>query len=256
MMISQRYYRLPVSLLLCYQVLNFTANLCGCNALMLSSAARNGRCNSVRSPMGCNDNVGSHTSAFLASYHRKKRQQYGRQEHEKKKCGCHRHHRSSLYMRDTSMSYWFTVGDQVQVTKDVFMTTTNQNDGDNRNRINLRHRIGIVLETWEKCDVDPTCCCAEQVDTNMSVYVQLRSDVDPNKDVTTNVRYYFSEDELMKINPLEDRNEVESSHNNNNNNNVPFNGFSCVAFKSNLIKQNQQQPRRIASYDPNEISTI
>ena len=30
--------------------------------------------------------------------------------------------------------------------------------------INLRGRVGTVKETWTKCKVDPTCCCAEFVD--------------------------------------------------------------------------------------------
>ena len=70
-------------------------------------------------------------------------------------------------MRDRSASYWFTKGDVVQVVEDVFSSTYAANNNNN----NLKGRIGTVVETWEKCDVDPTCCCAEQVDLNMAVRV-------------------------------------------------------------------------------------
>ena len=53
---------------------------------------------------------------------------------------------SFMDMRDVSASYWFKVGDQVKVVDDVMKAGSS-----------LRNRQGTVLETWEKCDVDPTC---------------------------------------------------------------------------------------------------
>lgn len=72
-----------------------------------------------------------------------------------------------LSMRDSSASYWFQVGDRVRVIENVLK------NGDNNNGWNLKGMDGIVMETWEKCDVDPTCCCAEQVDTGMAVRVEF-----------------------------------------------------------------------------------
>ena len=90
-------------------------------------------------------------------------------------------HNSAMTMRDSSASYWFRVGDTVRVTQDVYKA----------NNINLKNRVGTVQETWEKCEVDPTCCCAEQVDTNMSVRVMFDDD--------GTLEHYFAEEELIKV---------------------------------------------------------
>jgi len=65
-------------------------------------------------------------------------------------------------MKDSSCSYWFQIGDTVQVSTSV-----------KKAGIDLKGRIGKVVETWEKCSVDPTCCCAEFVDDNFAVSVQF-----------------------------------------------------------------------------------
>ena len=106
----------------------------------------------------------------------------------------------SLFMRDRSSSYWFSVGDLVKVVDDV-----------HTNNRNLKGRTGKVVETWEKCDVDPTCCCAEQVDTDMAVRVFFENknmnDTDNGDDNDGNEKhsddssfyYYFAEEELDKV---------------------------------------------------------
>jgi len=65
-------------------------------------------------------------------------------------------------MKDHSASSAFDVGSSVQVVEDVFKAG-----------VNLLGRRGQVLENWEKCDVDPTCCCAEQVNPDMAVRVEF-----------------------------------------------------------------------------------
>jgi hypothetical protein len=89
-------------------------------------------------------------------------------------------------MRDSSVAYWFSVGDSVQVVEDVMKAERN-----------LRGWRGRVVETWEKCDVDPTCCCAEQVDTGMAVRVQFEQQEqgEPNEEPFF---HYFAESELVK----------------------------------------------------------
>ena len=72
--------------------------------------------------------------------------------------------RTLLVMRDKSACYWFAINDRVRVVEDVYI---------NHQKTNLKHRVGTVIQTWEKCDIDPTCCCAEQVDTNYAVRVEF-----------------------------------------------------------------------------------
>jgi hypothetical protein len=107
-----------------------------------------------------------------------------------------------LVMKDRSCSYWFQVGDSVRV-----ISTEVQKNG-----VNLYHRVGMVMETWEKCNVDPTCCCAEQVDPNMAVRVafdgglimtqpqQQDHDDDTQKQKQSSFCHYFAESELEKYN--------------------------------------------------------
>ena len=65
---------------------------------------------------------------------------------------------------DASMSTLFSIGNVVRV---VASDVTKADLG------SLYNWTGTVVETWEKCDVDPTCCCAEQVDPNLAVRVQF-----------------------------------------------------------------------------------
>jgi len=103
--------------------------------------------------------------------------------------------RCALKMRDASCAYWFNVGDKVKVTSSVIKAG-----------IDLRGRIGQVINTWEKCDVDPTCCCAEFVDDNFAVTVKFDGKIDLN--VATEEEFikgvdmfthFFNEDELVKV---------------------------------------------------------
>ncbi|CAB9529723.1 expressed unknown protein [Seminavis robusta] len=105
-----------------------------------------------------------------------------------------RHRRSStnnqLMMRDVSASYWFQVGDTVRVVADDVKKAG----------VNLHNRMGTVVETWEKCDVDPTCCCAEQVDINMAVRVEFPgTEADPSAGTDDSFFFYFAEEELIKV---------------------------------------------------------
>jgi len=133
-------------------------------------------------------------------------------------------------MRDASASYWFQVGDSVEVVEDVLKAG-----------VNLRGRCGTVKETWEKCDVDPTCCC--QVDTGMAVRVAF-DDVDGDDD---GFFHYFAEDELVKVTEIAEA-QVAEVVSPTTAEQIPFDGMSCVAFKLEQLGSNK--PRGIASYDP------
>ena len=95
--------------------------------------------------------------------------------------------RQTISRRDASASYWFQLGDTVKVVADDV----------EKAGTNLRDRVGTVIETWEKCDVDPTCCCAEQVDVNMAVRVEFQgTEADPTI-MDQSFRHYFAERSTM-----------------------------------------------------------
>jgi hypothetical protein len=155
-------------------------------------------------------------------------------------------------MRDKSSSYWFHVGDTVRVVSDNVYKAG----------INLQGRVGIVKETWEKCDVDPTCCCAEQVDENMAVRVEFdgMKDDDPLVAGMTNTfTHYFAEEELVKVAEQEGDLDFASGSDKNSDTNsggpVPFDGMSCVDFKLNHLQSASSKPRGIASYEPGAPAT-
>jgi hypothetical protein len=72
--------------------------------------------------------------------------------------------------------------------------------------VNLQRRVGRVTETWEKCDVDPTCCCAEQVDLGMAIQVEFPGplsgcdhvDSDGDGASESSFSHYFAEEELIR----------------------------------------------------------
>lgn len=131
-------------------------------------------------------------------------------------------------MRDRSASYWFQVGQSVQVVDDVTKAGSN-----------LRNRIGKVVETWEKCDVDPTCCCAEQVDTGMAVRVEFQG-TEQKESSDGSFYHYFAEDELEKVEEPTIIVAVDSQ--------VAFDGMSCKAFKLERLQMGQQA-QRLAAFE-------
>jgi hypothetical protein len=132
---------------------------------------------------------------------------------------------STLVMRDKSASYWFQAGDTVRVVENVYCMRGNQ-DG-NTNRVNLLGRVGTVVQTWEKCTVDPTCCCAEQVNPEMAVHVQFsNSHESANQDSFT---YYFSEEELVQVKEEDNSAQTIAVPSANV---APFDGMSCTGAET------------------------
>lgn len=129
-------------------------------------------------------------------------------------------------MRDASSAYWFNAGDSVRVVDDVMKAGAN-----------LNGRTGTVVQTWEKCDVDPACCCAEQVDLGMAVRVEFRGDGGKESFL-----HYFAENELVIV--KDDPTERSNSYNQE----VPFDGMSCKAFKLQHMKMGEQA-KRIAAFE-------
>ena len=88
---------------------------------------------------------------------------------------------SPLVLHDRTTTNWFSVGDSVKVVEDVFT----------KNGANMKGKRGTVLEMWESCDVDPACCCSEQVEVDMAVRVKFEGG-------DSDFVYYFAEEELEK----------------------------------------------------------
>lgn len=104
---------------------------------------------------------------------------------------------TALSMTDKSSANWFQVGDTVQVIESV-----------PKGQIDLKGRVGTVIETWEKCDVDPTCCCAEFVDDSFAVRVRFdkrqENGMEDNRlelknDPEEEFKHYFAEREIVKV---------------------------------------------------------
>ena len=130
-----------------------------------------------------------------------------------------------LTMRDTSSVYWFHAGDSVRVVDDVMKAGAN-----------LNGRTGTVIERWEKCDVDPTCCCAEQVDRGMAVLVEFQGSGDDGPFL-----HYFAEEELVIV-------KDDAEQTNSSKDEAPFDGMSCKAFKLQNLQMGKQA-KRIAAFE-------
>ena len=154
-------------------------------------------------------------------------------------------------MKDLSSAYWFNVGDNVQVTSSV-----------TKAGIDLKGRVGEVIQTWEKCEVDPTCCCAEFVDDNFAVTVKFQGTcrLEPTtgtgsedgfiKGVDT-FTHYFNEEELLKVNDRKDEDTHTKKDTSDELSSVAFDGLSCKAFKLDQLKMGQQA-QRIAAYEASQ----
>jgi hypothetical protein len=122
-------------------------------------------------------------------------------------------------MRDHSASYWFSPGDRVEVVEDV-----------TKAGCNLKGRVGVVIEAWQKCEVDPTCCCAEQVELDLAIRVKfLGTETNANEEGWFEFR--FNEDELQKAADEQP---------------VPFDGMSCKAFKLEQLEAQRNAVARMA----------
>jgi hypothetical protein len=144
-------------------------------------------------------------------------------------------------MRDLSASYWFQVGDTVKVVDDVIKAGSN-----------LRERQGVVVQTWEKCDVDPTCCCAEQVDLGMAVRVEFQGS-EQARDEDGHFYHYFAEEELIKQAVAKEETKIVIQDVSADSQ-IAFDGMSCKAFKLDQL-QLDKKPRKLASFEPSRADS-
>lgn len=92
--------------------------------------------------------------------------------------------RFALVMKDRSMVSYFQEGDLVQVSCDDVR----------RQGSALAGFCGVVTDAWVKCEVDPHCCCAEQVEDSHAVTVGFKF-----AQFTQGYSYLFAEAELRKL---------------------------------------------------------
>ena len=102
--------------------------------------------------------------------------------------------------------------------------------------VDLMGFTGMVAELWSKCEVDPTCCCAEQVGLNMAVLVKFDGSVPGGKNVPSgkSFTHYFGEDELEKSIISSEKQDDKDA---------PFDGLSCKAFKLKQLDMGGQAQR-------------
>jgi len=102
-------------------------------------------------------------------------------------------------MRDRSVVTAFQEGDSVQVSKDVFTRGGN-----------AAGLVGRVETVWEKCMVDPTCCCAElsMEEAGVKVVFELspseaarfdKDRLDAVEGGVATLSTYFGQDELKLV---------------------------------------------------------
>ena len=102
-----------------------------------------------------------------------------------------RQSRSHITMNDSSTaSVYFQIGNKVRIVKDVIHTPTNMTS------FSSYGMQGVVCNVWDKCEVDPFCCCAELA---YDAPIEVRfagSRYDPNKD---SWNAHFALDELETL---------------------------------------------------------
>ena len=105
-----------------------------------------------------------------------------------------------------------------------------------------------IITQWEKCDVDPTCCCAEWVDEGLSVRVRFNNDDRNELFANDTFTHYFAESELIekKIDDGEDGNTTQSTAG------VAFDGLVHKLDKLSM----GEQAKRIAAFEASQKKDI
>ena len=97
---------------------------------------------------------------------------------------------SSLSMRDGSTSSnYFKVGEQVRVSTDVWHRPPHAS----KPSFSSKGREGSVVQVWEKCEVDPACCCAELA---FDAPIEVRFEGDDYDETSSFWTAFFAVDEI------------------------------------------------------------
>jgi len=114
----------------------------------------------------------------------------------------------------------------------------------------MLYQLYSYTRQWEKCDVDPTCCCAEWVDEGLAVHVRFNANNENALFANDTFIHYFAESELIKKKddvPI-NTNDKEDDDNKQQSTSVAFDGLSCTAFKLDKLSMGEQA-RRIAAFE-------
>jgi hypothetical protein len=99
-----------------------------------------------------------------------------------------RHH---LHMRDGSTAaVFFELGDSVKVVSEVLHRPNH------RPAFTSKGLVGKVVSLWEKCEVDPHCCCAEQA---FDAPIEVEFENDLYYEEKRRWTGHFAADELEKV---------------------------------------------------------
>ena len=100
----------------------------------------------------------------------------------------------SMHMRDGSTAaVYFQIGDRVKITEDVMHRPKDMPV------FSSKGLEGRIKDIWEKCEVDPHCCCAELA-TDAPIEVEFENDLyygsGQNGGIWTG---HFAADEIQKV---------------------------------------------------------
>ena len=98
-------------------------------------------------------------------------------------------------MRDGSTAEnYFSLGDKVIVVKD----TWHYKSIGNGEKFSSKGISGVVTDVWEKCEVDPHCCCAELA-FDAPIEVTFNRNQLPNEIIEAQWSARFAVDEIRKL---------------------------------------------------------
>jgi hypothetical protein len=100
----------------------------------------------------------------------------------------------SMFMRDGSTAaVYFQIGDKVKITEDVM------HQPKSKPAFSSKGLEGRIKDIWEKCEIDPHCCCAELA-TDAPIEVEFENDLyygtGENNGIWTG---HFAADEIQKV---------------------------------------------------------
>ena len=106
---------------------------------------------------------------------------------------------SYLSMRDGSTSSnYFKVGEKVRVSTDVWHRPPHAS----KPSFSSKGREGSVVQVWEKCEVDPACCCAELA---FDAPIEVRFEGDDYDETSSFWTAFFAVDEIESCESMSGR---------------------------------------------------
>ena len=95
-----------------------------------------------------------------------------------------------IMLDGSTASIYFSIGDRIRVTEDVIHKPKESSP------FSSKGLIGVVIGIWDKCEVDPHCCCAELA---FDAPIEIRFDNNLYYKEENFWTAHFSIDEIQKI---------------------------------------------------------